>query len=161
MGSPIRLGDQRVCAVCARVLNRLTDLNEENERWDHSFQDQPADHVAIPVFPDEIITNYRCDFCNFNQSAPSWVIPANDFKMPGASVQDGVAFEMSTGDWGACEECGELIAANDWAGLLSRVSTGAAQRSGMPQDMLAVRLARMYHRLRANMTGDPYRVENT
>lgn len=155
MDSSVRLGDQRVCAVCARVLDRHTDTRDGPViKWEHALQDQPADHPPIPVRPEDIHAQYRCDFCNEDATTPGWVVPAKDFEMPGGS-----AFGMSDGDWGACEACVKLIEADDWTDLIARVVSGKGNQGDAPDDVVAVHLARIYHRLRANMTGPPRKVQ--
>jgi hypothetical protein len=153
----VRLGDtQRICAVCGRVLVRFTKDTDPNfERWDHSEQDQLADHPAVAVRPDQVMANYRCDFCNTDQDGIHWSVPARNFPMP---FGGGTEIDASDGDWAACNECAALITAENWAGLINRCSAmSPAVRSGEAhQDLVAVQLARVYHRLRAHMTGPPH-----
>lgn len=152
MSEPVRLGDQRVCAVCARVLDRHSDgVDGPVVRWVHNLQDQPEDHLPVPVMPVDIHARYRCDFCSEDRTTPGWVIPAKDFPMPGA-----MAIGMSSGDWGACDRCAKLVAENRWDELIIN-----AVRNQDPEmrEFMSVGLARTYHRLRANMTGPPRKIE--
>lgn len=157
MDSTVRRGDQRVCAVCARVLDRYANDKTDEEHWDHSLQDQPADHPPVPVMPEQVAGHYRCDFCNDDKESPGWVIPAKDFEMP--AFPGSGRHDVSDGDWAACDECAAQIIDGQWGALINRLSTLAAARSKLPRDHLAVELARIYHRLRLNMTGPPRKIQ--
>lgn len=63
----------------------------------------------------------KCDFC----SSPDvlWTHPAHDVQA--FDVQETVLgipiTGMSKGDWSACQTCHELIMAENWSGLESRI----------------------------------------
>lgn len=147
--------DIQVCAVCGRVLDRYT-APDGSQHWMHSDQDREhgEDHPAVPVSMTEINTIARCDFCNTD--FPRWVIPVRTFQvLPG---------RMSDGDWAACETCKTLIVKKRWESLVRRAvdnSVAAADTSGMQKALLKASLSGMYGKLRRNITGDPYPINNS
>jgi hypothetical protein len=139
----------RVCAVCARVLDRVERAGV-TVGWRHTLIDTPADHPAVPVRPEQVHTASRCDFCSAD--APSWAIPARPF------VYEGAPDAGSDGDWAGCDACAELIRRNRWTALRQRAVAAFAARTGAPADQLEPlgrALGRLYRQLRRNMLGPP------
>lgn len=147
--SPYGLGmtepDKRSCAVCARVLHAL-ETTDRGVTWIHSLQDQPEDHIPIPVEPHEVRTAYRCDFCDVDESV--YVVGARPFPVPGS------AGTMSSSDWSACAPCAALVEANQWSALARRVMASWEKRHGLPMPEHSITALRaMYRALRKNLTG--------
>jgi hypothetical protein len=137
--------EKRSCAVCARVLHAL-ETTDRGVTWIHSLQDQPEDHIPIPVEPHEVRTAYRCDFCAVDESV--YVVGARPFPMPGTPNT------MSSTDWSACAPCAALVEANQWSALARRVMASWEARQGLPMPEHAITAIRaMYRALRKNLTG--------
>lgn len=60
-----------------------------------------------------------CDFCSGTPITASY--HANDFKIDSLSIPK-VVDQHSRGGWAACEGCEKLLDANDWGGLIARVT---------------------------------------
>jgi hypothetical protein len=159
-----------VCAVCGRVLERISNDEGEHVGWVHPYTmrigslGEMEDHQPVPVpatdlpFPDT-----RCDFCYAIN--PQWILPANDFvnvdgirdlSMPG---QPEVA---SAGDWAACDECADLLKIGMWSGLVKRAIGSYERRvlnGGKMDSFTEGHLRRQYKELRKNVRGAVYRME--
>lgn len=85
-------------------------------------------HVTEIVLSDDDVlerrnvTDARCDFCL--ELLPRWQVPCEDFVFPGTS-------EGSTGPWGACDGCADLVRKGDAEALVLRSLIPA---TGLPQD---------------------------
>lgn len=135
----------RVCAVCARVLDTRSHP-DGTLTWHHTLQDRHADHPAVPVEQGTAYTEYRCDFCNTDESA--YVLPVRDFPLPGAPGA------MSDGDWSACTGCARLIDLNQWAALMRRSLANQKRQNG--EEMADIRKASqgiLWRAVRKNITG--------
>lgn len=136
--------EKRACAVCARVLHALE--TERGVTWIHSLQDQPEDHMPVPVEQHEVRTAYRCDFCDVDASV--WVVEAKPFPIPSAPGT------MSGENWSACDACKRLIEISQWSALARRVIASWETRHGEPMPENAITAMRaMYRALRKHMTG--------
>ncbi len=146
----------KVCAVCGRVLDRWTDGDGNNERWEHSTQDlKQFDHPAVPVGKHEIKPNYRCDFCNLDVSTHT--VPASSFTVMITPEQHSV----SEGNWSACPTCVELVCSGSWDELVERALTTSPAMRGMANSsetkaVLRVYLGLMYGVLCEHMLGEPF-----
>ena len=139
----------RVCAVCARVLDRVERAGD-TVGWQHTAADLPADHPAVPVEPGEVHTALRCDFCLAEH--PGWEIPARAFDYAGAPDAG------SDGDWSACDICAELVRRHRWTALRQRAVAAFVQRHPLPvadTGPVGRALGRLYRQLRENMLGPP------
>lgn len=139
---------RRVCAVCRRVLDAVTEDGEL--RWQHVALDHPADHPAMPVLPTEIAVRGRCDFCSADD--PRWYVPAEPFAVDG--VRAG-----SSDDWAACDECEVLIRSNQWTALRRRVVRLLADHhpgfSADDAERVGRSASHLWRQLRRNITGAP------
>lgn len=134
--------EKRSCAVCARVLHALEI--DRGTTWIHSLQDQPEDHIPVPVEQHEVRTTYSCDFCNSDESV--WVVGARPFPTGGGT--------MSGENWAACDPCKQLVDMNQWSALARRVMASWERRHGLPMPEEAITALRaMYRNLRRNLTG--------
>lgn len=108
---------RKMCAVCRHRLNAKEDP-VTNELMAYEHGEGYYDHQARPV--NEVLddTILVCDFCL--TSHPTWDFPANE--MPGILKSGDIL--ISTGDWAACDECKELIVADDYEGLVARAARG-------------------------------------
>jgi len=143
----------RVCAVCARVLD-LVEHDGAVRGWQHTMADQPEDHPAVPVAPADVHAALRCDFCLADD--PRWDIPARTF------VYDGAPGAGSDGDWAACDACAELIRRHRWTMLRQRAVAAFVDRHGLAPEQeqrMGRALGRLYRQLRANMLGPPRPIE--
>ena len=142
-----RTDEQRVCAVCGRILNSYVPTQGERS-WLHTFADLPEDHPAVPVRAAEGITpRPRCDFCSAED--PTWRLPVRSFVLPGltaAPVDNG-----SHGHWAACDTCARLIDGNQWNALRRRALRDWTASSTYPD--IDRQLAATYRLLRKNITG--------
>lgn len=134
---------RQACGVCAKVLNVRT-YDDGRVEYVHTEQDSPADHIAVPVDPDVIDTEGRCDFCN--EDWPKFVLPVSDFV-----AMHGV---MTGSDWAACEKCAALIEANQWGALHRRALAFYAARHGeeVPKEV-GDHLKLLYGRVRKHIKG--------
>lgn len=155
-----------VCAVCGRVLERVSNNASGHVGWVHPYSmragniGESEDHQPVPVpatdlpFPDT-----RCDFCYANN--PQWVLPANDFINPDG-VRDvtmpGAPEVASAGDWAACDECAELLSRGLWSDLFRRVKVAYEAHNGPMGSFEEGHLRRIYKELRKNATGPVYRI---
>lgn len=160
---------QHVCAVCGRVLELVTDLDRGGATvgWVHPFAmrqgliGESEDHEPVPVPRDDLPhPDTRCDFCYANN--PQWLVPANDF-VDVEGVRDlslpGAPGTGSRGDWGACDECADLIRMNRWEFLVRRVKRAYAALHGEPMHPYVERYVRkQYKELRRQITGAPHRI---
>lgn len=98
-----------VCKLCGRRLSHYAD--ENGMAYVHPA-DVVANHEPEAVEAPE---DWRgiCDFCGSDD--PVWVLPANDFRLPGASQH------QSLGDWATCGACGLFIGAGRWTALTMHV----------------------------------------
>jgi len=137
---------RRVCAACGRVLDY-----HEGSGWAHTFDPTLQDHPAVPVLDTEIPTVVeKCDFC-FGDGT-TWILPARDFEVGPNHGSDG--------DWGACDQCAELIQTNQWTRLVQRVKDSWPHQHGMPMPSGSeLWLRRTYRKLRDNITGPIRRIE--
>lgn len=134
----------RACAVCARVLNRVTYPDREGG-WVHgSPLSAPEDHPAVPVLYDEVAVQFVCDFCR--GKPVEWVVPARTFKMPMGNSD-------SIGDWSACTPCARLIRNNRWSALTDRVLAVLAQQKGSLAPGSRALLTDMYNQLQKAING--------
>ncbi len=129
-----------ICQTCRRTLDIVT--NEDGGRYEHTTQDQPADHPPVPTSSD-VQWRGRCDFCNEDESTHT--VPARDFELP------GLAGHSSFGAWSACGQCVALIEANRWNEVVRRAVPSTAE-----QDLAR----RLYRTLRKNITGPPQPIQN-
>lgn len=144
---PAHVPGRHVCQTCRRVLSWDGNTNEwvhpqEHLHWDH-------EPVAVPDL-EFLYINEKCDFCFADGSA--WVLPAEPFVVAPGHGSDG--------DWAACEECAELIRANAWFKLVSRVrQLWPAVHSGnrMPPE-IAASVHALFQELRTHVTGDLQRI---
>jgi hypothetical protein len=131
----------RACAVCARILDQSRD-----GKYGHVIVPE-SDHIAVPVLPQEIRADWRCDFCSMPR--PSWLVPVADFRTPNGETG-------SKGPWSACELCALLIRHDDWQGLLRHVIANKTMWTG---EVLPVEsrpyLAALYRRVAASQLGPP------
>jgi hypothetical protein len=131
------------CGVCARVLDVRTYEGGQIE-YVHTSQDG-EDHIPVPVDPDVIDTEGRCDFCNTDW--PKYVLPASNFEAIPGQV-------MAGSDWAACETCAGLIQYNQWNALHRRVVASWTARHGVEMlPEVSAHLKTMYGRLRKAITG--------
>jgi hypothetical protein len=137
---------QRACAVCARILNSWTDADTGEVIYDHTPQDGAVDHPAMPVEPAAIHTEYRCDFCNEDESA--FILPVRDFLLPGtANAHSGT-------DWSACNPCAALIDLNQWSALKRRCEAVWRFRHGVDMDATRKQgLTILWRAMRKNISG--------
>jgi len=152
--------ENRSCAICARVLHAI-QLHGETH-WVHADEEN-VDHPAIPVEPDEIETEYRCDFCF--KANPPWVLPTKPFEadpqvFPGVGLVDS----MSGSNFATCDECARLIREGRWNSVVRRVIRSVEERHGLKftGEMgveIRVQLHEFYNRVRQNVTGDLYPLE--
>ena len=130
------------CAVCGLVLHRrtFTSADGPTQEWTHG----PAvDHLTVAVPVEDIQTNFQCDFCMTHHAR--WVLPVERYIVAPGNINDG--------DWAACDDCGDLLRANDWDTL-----TTCAHRlfvAGSPEMAYAPRAAfeRIYEQLRGHVVG--------
>lgn len=140
--------DWPVCAVCARILDRVTDPT--GSRYDHG--DGEADHPAVPVHPSQLAAvDLRCDFC-FTPD-PGWTVPVENFRY-GVLPDHG-----SLGDWLACDACAGLILRGLWSDLLRRAVAGLDERQGPTPAAVVDQLSLLHRQLRRHLTGLPTRRE--
>lgn len=79
--------------------------------------------MDIPIDGDAVISSGMgvCDFCE-NRNPTVWQYPCKDFELPIPSPFDRHV-PLSTGDWGACNECSELIEKGHKEKLARRAKT--------------------------------------
>lgn len=140
--------DYKVCAVCGLVLEKAGD-----GRWFHVREIAGAsDHIAIPVERHEVKVRVVCDFCFADvPSGEAWMIPSRDFMMPFINV-------MSVNGFCACSTCKDLIAADEWAGLIDRAAKTHLTMNPLnppPEADVKRWLTALYNKLRDNLTGPP------
>jgi hypothetical protein len=142
----------QVCAVCARVLNPMTNEKGEMIGWMHAIGTaDELDHPAVPVAPTDVQTRYLCDFCNGED--PVWTLPVRGFDVPKIN-EDQKITGTSGENWAACADCAALIDRNQWSALLRRVISGWELRYHVPMDPKAqTNLSASYRLLRKNITG--------
>lgn len=146
--------DAKVCAVCARVLS-LLENPDGTQQWVHGIQD--ADHVPVPVNQGEVQTQYRCDFCNMDESV--WVLPVAPFPLPFArslrEVMDaeGLPQHMSGSDWAACATCGRYIELNQWSAVLRRSVVQWERTHGKMPPEVRTQLSSLHRAVRKHTTG--------
>lgn len=136
----------KVCAVCARVLDRHTDLATGAVAYGHAGDG--ADHPAVPVDPDQVDqVDERCDVCGTPH--PTWVQAAANF------TYDATPGDGSLGDWLLCGEDARLILRGDWPRLLRHAITAFAEQHE-PMDVVAqLAMADLYGQLRKHAVGLP------
>lgn len=143
--------DWKVCAVCGRVLDRVTDHTGATVRWQHAAIDK-ADHVVVPVSHTETTPVLKCDFCLADD--PQWELPVNDFQMLPAGLTVTGQDQNSVSEWAACDICADLIRADDWPGLSRRAIKVHEQMAGGPLTAEMQLMLRLLHRnVRINATG--------
>lgn len=137
----------KACAVCGRPLDHLSSSKDPRHRggpdggWIH-LQPVDLDHVPVPVDRSEVEVLLRCDFCN--GEPVTLVVLAGPFTMP-------IGGGRSTGNWAACETCGDLARQERWFQLATRVHKSLPfefRRSSSVTDIRAV-----HKRLAKHMTG--------
>ena len=79
-----------------------------------------------------VVWTRTCDFCS--QPNPTRSFPCPEFCMAEAK---GYPELRSVGNWEACSQCGKLIDASDWSGLLKRGVANHRERfADMPRPVL-------------------------
>jgi hypothetical protein len=114
----------------------------------HSVQDEPADHLPVPVPYEELGEQFRgrCDFCN--DELPEFVLPVRDF------ILDIDRGQGSTADWAACRECATMLERDDWNGVRRRSMAKWQDKHGDYGAPDRERLInRLYRQVRKNITG--------
>lgn len=153
-----------VCAVCGRVLERVSAEGGGHVGWVHPYTmrsgsiGEAEDHQPVPVLVTDLpFPDFRCDFCY--ASDPQWTLPANDF-VNVDGVRDltvpGAPEVGSTGNWAACDECADLLNRGQWSGLFRRAKDSYERRvlgGGQMDSFSANHLRRQYKELRKNVTG--------
>lgn len=131
-------GHQRLaCRTCGYILN-INAFNQP-EHPSTAPSDHPVD--AAPSYMVKLVE--LCDFCTTNQSP--WVLPVKSFAVyPGGE---------SLGDWAACQECAELINADDWDGLTRRAIEHYQRRNPESEPILNQYFTVLYAAVRKNTTG--------
>lgn len=104
------------CGVCGHVLN-LYEGSFGQKTWIHVLETD-NDHPVVPVPVDSIHTKFMCDFCLSENAL--WALPVEDYQSS--------ATGQNVGDWAACNECAELIRANDWNTLTTKAHTAMLKR---------------------------------
>jgi hypothetical protein len=96
--------------------------------------------------------NPGCDFCSLNVELP-WHYPVKPFTLKLASSTGPVKYDFEE-DWQACADCHACIEADNWKGLMRRVTSIADDSSAST--------ARYYKKIwegfRAARDGDAVRV---
>jgi hypothetical protein len=147
-------GKAKVCAVCARVLSLLEDP-DGNETWVHGIQDD--DHLPVPVEPDDVLAEYRCDFCNMDES--TYRLPVRPFPLPFARNimealnEAGAPDHMSGQDWATCNTCARYIELNQWSAVLRRAVVQWEKTHGRILPEIRTHLASLHRSVRKNITG--------
>jgi hypothetical protein len=129
------------CGVCGHVLN-LYEGSFGQQTWIHVLETD-NDHPAVPVPVDSIHTKFMCDFC-LSENA-RWALPVEDYR----SSDNG----ENVGDWAACDECAEMLRANDW----NRLTTKAlkAMRARHPEGPIKrSSFDALYNQLRQHIIGE-------
>lgn len=158
-----------VCAVCGRVLERVSGEDRDHIGWVHPYTmragriGEGEDHQPVPVLASDLpFPNFKCDFCYADN--PQWVLPANDF-VNVDGVRDlsipGTPEVASAGDWAACDECAELLKIDMWTQLFRRAKASYERRvlNGASLDPFTEgHLRRQYKELRKNVRGAVYRI---
>lgn len=155
---------RQVCAVCARVLSELTDRVTGQKTWIHPLDMElggEEDHPPVPVMPNEITTDARCDFCF--QPDPQWVLPVNDFPYDNLTALGLLASYGSAGSWAACDTCADFLNRGLWPNLTRRAMAAFRERHGTGEkdidDFVDDQLRSMYRQLRKNVAGPVRRWE--
>lgn len=158
---------RRVCAVCARGLNRLIDTETGKHEYVHPFDMELAetdDHPPVPVLPNEITADTRCDFCFWRN--PQWVIPAKDFEYESWAKIGMPVRGTSVGSWAACDTCADFVNRGLWSNLQRRASAAYVQTNLEMEldremtDPAAIEFANahvrsLFKQLRKNIVGGP------
>lgn len=101
-----------------------------------------------------------CDFCCWPlEAGEEWTYPTGPMEI---NLKGHI--NASSDDWGACVPCHELIEAEDWRGLMRRITRVQYDDHGMPfrkltraqQSIVLVALADHLARWRAARTGPAY-----
>lgn len=103
-----------VCETCRVPLTRLMDV-DGGIVWLHTQNWNHYDHVPIPAAGTE--TDQPNSICDFHGDTAelTWVFTGDRIQVPlGDTLHDYGA------NWSACNECAELIRAQDYQGLLRR-----------------------------------------
>ncbi len=112
------------CAVCALPLSRLQvrdSFGVVSSAWVHAgapINIDAADHPAVPVSREDVSLETRCDFCS--TAYPAWILPVEDIDLFVVITPTSEVGHNSIGDWGACDECAELIGEGRWDALSDR-----------------------------------------
>lgn len=131
-----------ICATCSNAVDLIA--TEDGITYRHTLSD-PDDHPVVPIDAPPGWRG-RCDFCN--DSAPTHVLPAQDFTIPHAPTHSSLA------DWAACTQCAALIERNEWNALSRRAAQAFARQHGRPmRPHERASLRALYRRLRAHVRG--------
>lgn len=141
--------DWRVCAVCARPLDRAVGGG-----YLHIIDVMQGidDHPVVPVPLGEVHVVGVCDFCYGPD--PTFAVPVADFtyaNVPAVVLGDGrPRRQSSVGGWAACAPCAVLVSRDDWNGLIRRK---AALDSRLRNPEVRAELAGVFRQVSANITG--------
>lgn len=144
----------KVCAVCNRVLASL-EGEDGSLQWVHGLQDD--DHMPVPVDREDTVPEFRCDFCNMDES--TWRLPVRSFPLPfSRSIEEALNAEgapqhMSSGDWAACDTCARYIELNQWNAVLRRAVTHWERTHGKMNHIVRTSLSTMHKTVRKNIKG--------
>lgn len=140
-----------VCAVCSRVLNTLKNRTNGEIRYVHASLRE--DHAPVPVNSDQVVSvEVHCDFC-YTTPAP-WLFPTSEFQDPIGSI--------SSPGYAACQQCHDLVMAEDRYGLLDAAVQGAVRSiPELKSDDAALRhlIGLMVDSFRVHRTGPPTRTD--
>ncbi len=92
-----------------------------------------------------------CDLCS--EPAVRWSYPARDFIETGVISPSRVLLIGSSGGWAACDECHQLIEADDRAALLKRSVENFVAFYGVRPPTLADDIRRIHEQFFANRRG--------
>lgn len=133
--------DSRICAVCGRVLEQHR-VGTAPVMYRHAMVDEPADHPPVAVrtgdMPEQV--RYRCDIC-LDEPVTHTLVTDREIGLEVANV-------LWDTEWAMCQECTELVLADDWLNLRRRAFAKFADKHGVMSEELKHHMRVAYRDLR-------------
>lgn len=126
-----------ICKTCGKMCDQLTRAQDGITYWGHAVElIGQADHEAVPVEYDESILIAVCDFCHDDVPLEDrHFLPVANYTIL-VEIGDGRQTQLgNVGGFNCCITCAELVAADDWEGLMARYTS---KHAGINEGLLSL-----------------------
>jgi hypothetical protein len=83
-----------------------------------------------------------CDFCSEDRERIRWQFQCTNILAATTIQESGITDHWHTGPWAACDECADLVEANDWNTIIDRSFATGVRRNLAGSGVLPDEMAR-------------------